>query len=354
MSLSPGRAATTPRQPEAFIPDLCQGPAVLMLVLVAELLALVLSVAGMGLQQFDWQRFAMTSLFVQWVVLVSAGGLCLLRRQLAAYPRAQAAAISYGWVLLVTALLSLLGQWLLRDHGVAWRPEPWSLAGHLLISSMLAGIALRYFYLTQELRLRQQAGLEARVQALQSRIRPHFLFNTMNSIASLIEADPGAAEAAVEDLAALFRASLTEGTIEVAVADELELCRRYLAIERWRLGDRLQVSWQLDDVPPELPIPSLTLQPLLENAVYHGLQQLSGGGLISVEGCYGDGVVQLSVSNPLPDRPVRPGNRLALDNIGHRLQALYGPEAGVTIEPQPGHFRVTLRYRPTRFEEKKR
>src|SRR5690606_15741716 len=127
-------------------------------------------------------------------------------------------------------------------------------------------------YLTQQLRLRQKAELEARIQALQSRIRPHFLFNSMNSIASLIGIDPQAAEAAVEDLSGLFRASLGQSSAEVSLDDEFELCRRYLRMEQLRLGERLRVRWDVDAVPTTLPIPALSLQPLLENAIYHGIQ----------------------------------------------------------------------------------
>lgn len=345
-----GRTGSAAAGGESFIPDLCQAPAVLMLVLVAELLALVLSVADQGLRAFGWQAFAMTSLFVQWVVLASAAGLCLGRRRLAQLARSATATLSYLWVLLVTALLTLASQWLstgAMGGGLGeWRVDGWQLGANLLIASVLAGIALRYFYLAHELRLRQQAALTAQLQALQSRIRPHFLFNSMNSIASLIQSDPDAAEAAVEDLAALFRASLAEGTVEVSWMEELALCRRYLRIEQWRLGERLRVSWALEALPSALPVPALTLQPLLENAIYHGIQNCPAGGEVRIEGGYDNGRVTVMVSNPLSAAGVsRRGNQLALDNIGHRLRALYGEDARLVTQREEDRFSAVVSYR---------
>lgn len=332
-----------------FIPDLCSVQAVFLLVLVAELLAIVLTVNRYGLQQSTWQSFATLSLFVQWTVLLAAAGLCQLRAHLGNWPRASAAALSYVWVLAVTAVVSAVAQWLIGDfsHTGIWRFDYWQLLDNLLVSAVLGGIALRYFYLAQELRQRQRAELEARVQALQSRIRPHFLFNSMNSIASLIGSDPHAAESAIEDLATLFRATLSQVAVEVSMAEEIELCRRYLNIEQLRLGARLQLQWRIDELPDTLPIPGLCLQPLLENAIYHGIQTLPEGGCIGIDGEYKDGWVRLAVSNPLPAARARvhKGNRMALDNIARRLQALYGEDAGVAAEQDQHNYIARLFYR---------
>lgn len=339
----------TPSSEVFFIPDLCNVQAVFLLVLVAELLALVLGLSRMGLRGFSWQGFALLSLGVQWTALLAAAGLCQLRPRLAGWPLARAAAASYALVLLTVAVVSLAGQWLQAGMATeSWRPDGWIALEHLLIGAVLGGIALRYFYLTQQLRLRQKAELEARVQALQSRIRPHFLFNSMNSIASLIAIDPAAAEIAVEDLAGLFRASLAQTSAEVSLDEELELCRRYLRIEQLRLGERLRVRWDLDEVPGELPIPALSLQPLLENAVYHGIQARPDGGELTVTGRWQGGELRLRVCNPLPERatPARAGNRMALDNIGHRLRALYDERAGVSTQQTEREFCAELFYRP--------
>lgn len=334
---------------EFFIPDLCNVQAVLFLVLVAELLALVLELAAHGLRGLSWTSFAMTSLFLLWSFLLSAALLCQVRTRLSHWPLALSAMACYLIILVVVAINSLVGEWLLSSHSVAGEFDPWRLATHVIICAVLAGIALRYFYLTQQLRLRQKTELQARIQALQSRIRPHFLFNSMNIIASLIAIDQDAAEIAVEDLAALFRASLAEADAEVALEEELSLCRRYARIEQLRLGDRLQMDWQVDALPPETRIPGLTLQPLLENAIYHGIQQIPEGGTVSLIGAVEDGMVTLQVINPVPAQSVKPvnrgeGNRLAQQNIHQRLQVLYGPRAGLVTELSDGIHRATIRY----------
>lgn len=336
---------TAPAQ-EFFIPDLCNVQAVLFLVLVAELLAIVLELAAGGLAGFSAESFALISLFVQWVFLLSAVLLCQLRARLSDWPLHWAASVCYLLILAVVALTSISGQWLLA--GVLGGRSDWSvdssqLFSHVLICAVLAGIALRYFYLTQQLRLRQRAELQARIQALQSRIRPHFLFNSMNIIASLIAVDQEAAETAVEDLASLFRASLAEAETQVLFTEELALCRRYARIEQLRLGKRLQLDWQLQDLPATLKIPSLSLQPLLENAIYHGIQQLPVGGVVTISAEYRQGEVRIAVSNPLPANgsSSQQGNRLAQDNIHRRLQAMYGPKAGLSsYRDDHRHFAV--------------
>ena len=332
---------------EFFIPDLCNVQALLFLVLVAELLAIVLELAANGIALFDWQSFSLTSLFVQWVFLLSAVLLCQLRQRLSHWPVRAAATSCYLLILLVVAVASLLGQWLLRG-GINGQgsTDYHALLTHIAICAVLAGIALRYLFLTQQLQLRQQAELQARIQALQSRIRPHFLFNSMNIIASLIPVDQEAAETAVEDLAGLFRASLAEVETQVTVAEELELCRRYVRIEQLRLEDRLQVEWRVEGLPPGLKIPTLSIQPLLENAIYHGIQGLPEGGLVTIEAQYQAGQFSVTVSNPMLNSAdsSTAGNQLALDNINLRLQALYGPKAGLSTERGAQQFRAHIRY----------
>jgi len=332
---------------EFFIPDLCNVQALLFLILVAELLAIVLELAASGIARFDWHSFSLTSLFVQWVCLLNAVLLCQLRQRLSHWPLTWAATLCYLLIVSVVALASILGQWLLRGGPSGQGSTDYSaLLTHVAICAVLAGIALRYLFLTQQLQLRQQAELQARIQALQSRIRPHFLFNSMNIIASLIPVDQAAAETAVEDLAGLFRASLAEVEAQVPVADELELCRRYVRIEQLRLEDRLQVEWRVDGLPAALKIPTLSIQPLLENAIYHGIQGLPEGGLVTIEASYQHGEFSVTVSNPVLDShaATTEGNRLALDNIDLRLKALYGSKAGLSTERGAQYFRAHIRY----------
>jgi two-component system sensor histidine kinase AlgZ len=343
-----GTASTTTPE-EFFLPDLCSAQALFFLVLVAELLAIVLELAANGLTQFNWYSLARISFYIQWNVLLDAALLCQLRKSLSGGSVQLAAAISYGLILTVAVLTSVIGQWLLNgalSGSGNWHINNDSVLVSLIICAVLAGIALRYFYLTQQLRIQQQIELQARIQALQSRIRPHFLFNSMNIIASLIAIDQEAAETAVEDLAALFRASLAEATTQVPLSQELDLCLKYARIEQLRLGDRLQIDWRLDDVPKDLLIPSLSLQPLLENAIYHGIQRLPEGGTVTVKGNYKEPWLTIETINPMPKAmtPTESGNKMAQANIHNRLQALYGPKAELTTVIEGDQHRAILRY----------
>ncbi|MFZ5723608.1 MAG: sensor histidine kinase [Pseudomonadota bacterium] len=341
---------TTPEH--FFLPDLCGREAVGILVLVAELLAIVLVLARSGLTTDAWLDLAVTSLFVQLVALSSAAILCQLRKHLEGLHRRQAAVLAYGVIVADALFFSLLTQYLygavLGAANPATGPTLASVLSHVLIAAIIGGLIMRYFYVQEQLRLQQEAELKARIQALQSRIRPHFLFNSMNIIASLIATDPETAETVVEDLADLFRASLRDAGNEVPLAQELDLCRRYIRIEQLRLGERLRVDWQLADLPlADLRIPLLTLQPLLENAIYHGIQPLADGGTVTVAATFRDGEIRIRVDNPVGDAPPETGhrgNRMAMENIRYRLQAMYGPEAGIEGGRQGDSYGTTLHY----------
>ena len=217
----------------------------------------------------------------------------------------------------------------------------------LTIAGILGGLVLRYFYVQQRLRIQEQAELQSRIQALQSRIRPHFLFNSMNIIASLIATDPETAETVVEDLSELFRASLNDAGNQVPIDDELDLCQRYIRIEALRLGDRLKLEWHIQKPTTPVKIPLLTLQPLLENAIYHGIQPLPEGGTIAVALTYVDDIVEITITNPLPApgrRHESEGNRMALQNIRSRLSVLYGDRADLTTQVDEDSFVTCLKF----------
>ena len=338
-----------------FLPDLCTTQSIFLLVLVAELLALLLALTSVGLQHLNWDILALISFQVQWIALVSAALLCKLRPYLRRWSPVRAGAVAYASVLLVALVLSVLGQWVLgifegRVAQGRWvNIDGWLLASNLCAAAILAGIVLRYLYLQQQLRNQQQAELQARIQALQSRIRPHFLFNSMNSIASLIATEPETAERVVEDLSELFRASLAEPTL-IPLTRELALCRHYLEIEKLRLGERLQVEWQIDKLPEDLQIPGLLLQPLLENAVFHGIEPLPKGGRIVIEVRIKEKQVVIRIANPvvLVGQQAAPGgrqsNRMARQNIRHRLTAHYGPNARLSTMIDSGTFTTLITY----------
>jgi two-component system sensor histidine kinase AlgZ len=218
---------------------------------------------------------------------------------------------------------------------------------NLLVAIVLAGIVLRFFYLQQQLRLQEKLELQARLDALHTRIRPHVLFNTLNSIASLIMSRPAAAEKAVEDLAELFRSSLKESPESTTVKDEIRLTRLYLGIEELRLGQRLRVLWDVDEKTLGASMPTLVLQPLVENAVYHGISRLPEGGKIYISIARKGDELAVSVENPVPGPgPSSKGNKMALANVSQRLQAIYGPGATLEVFPGVEHFRVELAYTP--------
>jgi two-component system sensor histidine kinase AlgZ len=186
--------------------------------------------------------------------------------------------------------------------------------------------------------------MDARIAALQARIRPHFLFNSMNIIASLIPVDPDGAERAVEDLSALFRASLREGATTVPLADEIELCERYLRLEQLRLGERLSIERSIGVLPAALRIPPLSVQPLLENAVYHGVQPRPEGGCVRLAVSCEPRMLRIEVSNPLPGEAARESNGagMALANIRDRLAAIYGDRASLETARVDGSFVARL------------
>lgn len=334
------------RVDDFFLPDLCEAQSLLFLVMVAELLVFVMVLFSSSLIDFSWTQMGLTSLFVQWVVLSSAGLLCNIRPLLSKMSTPSATLTGYGLILLLTALFSIAAEWLLME-GTWTITQTGAVGRNLLVAAVMTGIAFRYFYLQHELRRREQSELNSRIQALQSRIRPHFLFNSMNIIASLISVDPDAAEEVVEDLSVLFRASLNDtSNLPVPLAEELELCEKYVHIESLRLDDRLRVEWQIDVDDERVRIPMLTLQPVIENAIYHGIQPNPEGGVVEVSVVERDGRLVVEVTNPIASGTAthERGNRMALDNIRRRLEAMYGHTASVVTDREGGRFITRISY----------
>jgi two-component system sensor histidine kinase AlgZ len=325
------------------VPELCNAAAISLLVLFGELLVLVLLFAG---GPITWLRLALMSLFVQWVVIMSAGALCWTRAWLSRFSVVPGALLAFSMVMAITLFVGISADRIMAPPGVEainWM----GILGQLVISGIITSLALRFLYVQQQLRAQEQSELQSRIQALQSRIRPHFLFNSMNIIASLIATDPETAESVVEDLSELFRASLNDAGNQVPLQDELELCERYVRIESLRLGDRLRVEWNVDDSGQNLKIPLLTLQPLLENAIYHGVQPLPEGGTITVHLWLEGNDVKVRITNPIPEGEASKssaGNRMAVNNIRSRLMVLYGTRAELRAAPEEGLFVTSLKY----------
>jgi two-component system sensor histidine kinase AlgZ len=246
----------------------------------------------------------------------------------------------YGFVILVALTVSTVAQILLNP--LADSLDVMQIASEVLIAAIVAGIAGRYFFVQQQLAEQQKAELSARLEALQARIRPHFLFNSMNSIASLISVDAKTAEDLVLDLSDLFRASMSD-KLQVPLAEEIIFGRRYLRIEQARLGERLAVSWQLSSECDQVLLPSLILQPLLENAVYHGIQPLLAGGEVSVLVEPQGNNCHIRITNPVPTAAKSAqGNQMALNNIRYRIDAMYGGKAQFSAQQQGDVFIAQL------------
>ncbi len=216
----------------------------------------------------------------------------------------------------------------------------------MLIAAFIGLLFQHYF----ELRTRaySPALVEARLQALQARIRPHFLFNSLNAVLSLIRTEPRRAEAALEDLADLFRVLMSDSRNMTTLEEEIRLCRQYLSIEKIRLGERLQVQWISENISAAMlrkaTLPGLLLQPLLENAVHYGVEPAAEPAPIRIHLSRTLDRIEIVVVNAYdPQRPPPPGNQMALANIRERLALLYDVEAQLTTSAAAGMFEVRLR-----------
>ena len=209
----------------------------------------------------------------------------------------------------------------------------------LLLYAVLAG----YFRLRAK--ALSPALAEARLQALQARIRPHFLFNSINAALSLVRSEPSRAETALEDMADLFRVLMRDNRELAPLADEVQLCRQYLALEKLRLGERLQVEWHTKNMPRDALVPPLVLQPLLENAVYHGIEPLSEPGVVSVNVFYKGGDVHAILRNPYRSEggSHHAGNKMAVANVRERLALHFDAEASLSARVRADVYEVHIR-----------
>jgi two-component system sensor histidine kinase AlgZ len=218
-----------------------------------------------------------------------------------------------------------------------WRDLAWSLG----CAAFATGAVAWYFHLRN--RAFSPALSEARLQALQARIRPHFLFNCLNAVLSLIRSDPKRAEGALEDLAELFRTVMADNRQLITLRDELSLCRQYLNLEQLRLGERLRVEWRLDPTAEDALVPPMVLQPLVENAVYHGIEPGIAPGLIEVRIERRNDRLWLQLTNPYhPDYQHRQGNHMALANIRERLQLHFDVEASLNTRIADGRYEIGI------------
>ena len=333
------------------LPDSCNlGTVLRVLVCInvgALLVAAVIATVGNGF--FD--RLLQIAAIVEPSALASLIILCPLRRHVNGQARWLQYAVGMGVPAVVTFVVSLaLGGLVVPDLG-ATGELGWAAAR----GALAAGVAL---CLIEWLRLRhlsmQPSQAEGRLQALQARIRPHFLFNSLNTVLGLMRSDSRQAERTLENLADLFRVFMRDSRELVPLDEEVLLCKEYLSIEKLRLSDRLQVDWEIDDMPGDALLPSLLLQPLIENAVHHGIEPHSDPGRITINIAKSAERVRVEIVNPLPERPpARPGNQMALSNVRERLALTFDVEGQLVLNTEEGLFRVTVQF-PYRKERRRR
>ncbi len=317
-----------------------------MLVAVMVITEVSVILSGLGRDGFPgWAWVSASSLYAQWMALFCASGLCL----------------TGGWTGRMSNHGAWIGSWLIAlvlamvFSFAAWLAAAISLPGMIgdpvglfVIKSVFAvGLVSVVFFRYLVIRARWKAELiaqaDARVQALQARIRPHFLFNSLNTIASLIPEEPENAEAATLDLADIFRGSMRRADQLIPLADELRLARQYLAMEKRRLGERLEIDWRVEDLPPGASVLPLMLQPLLENAVGHGIQSDPAGGKISLYGRAESDQVVITIGNPItPEGPSAGGHGMAIKNIRERLALAFGSRASLFTSQDKEQFYAVL------------
>lgn len=333
---------TTVVQPESqhnLIPDFCRGEAILLLMLVMQMVAVVLTLVGVERGVSAMQHLILLSVYLQWLGLSSAMVLCMARRWLKLARVGVVFFVCWGLLVLVTLVVADAAWWIAQY--VRWtvplaesRTE--FIVRNIAISAILSVLLLRYFWGRAQLQAQVRADSEVRYLALQARIRPHFLFNSLNSIASLISTNPEQAEEMVIDLADLFRASLEKRNRLVKVSEEVEFVKTYMRIERVRLGDKLWVNWEIGPEAHSARVPLLILQPLVENAVHHGVSRLRARGGITVAIHKDGSKLVIDVENPVPpeDAPTRESTGVALENIAQRLKLIYGDKAKLEQGPE--------------------
>lgn len=340
----PPPAVATGAPVEIVIPDCCNIGVIFRTLLAvngAVLAGILLRTSDVRLGLFE---FVESSMLVELTSLSSLLALCALRRAVRSMPawgqRIVCAMVPAAVTGMIIHFLSSL-EWL------------WSGFTHLttlkgmMAAALLGGLLQHYF----ELRMRafSPALVEARLQALQARIRPHFLFNSLNAVLSLIRTEPARAENTLEDLADLFRVLMRDPRNMTSMEEEIRLCKQYLSIEQIRLGERLQVRWETENLGEEVlrkaQIPVLLLQPLLENAVHYGVEPAVRPVLVQIHMSRSIDRIQIVIVNPYhADASVAEGNHMALNNIRERLSLLYDVEAQLTTTVARGFFEVRLRF----------
>ncbi|MCD7098874.1 histidine kinase [Stenotrophomonas sp. MMGLT7] len=322
---------------------LWQPPVIVWTVLAGEGVAAILTLAAQPANG-ALTYFGLASLIVQWISMLALSGLYLLRRPLARLSSPWVACIALALLMLSAWLVSGAAWWLFHNSGGTisqdWQALGLRFAAIAFVVGVLGLAAFYNHWRLQQLALRAK---QAELEALRARVHPHFLFNTLNTGATLVHQRPADAEQLLLDLADLFRAALT-GPQAIPLGDELALARHYLEIEALRFGERLHIVWHLPETIPAAVIPTLSLQPLVENAIRHGIEPSPSGGEVAIAVAETAGQVEVSVRNPLPVA-ISPtaGHRIGQDAVGARIQTLTEGRGQLETGIVDGQYVATIR-----------
>ncbi len=326
---------------------------VLIVFLLAELLAFLLALAIDSSEMGFLSEFGIRSLIILWIALTSAAFLCLIAKRLNRINCLAAGLTAFISILLITLLVC----WSVADALPGWNLLPQFIARNkktefylrsLGIGSLVSAACLRYLYVQFKWKQQIEAQARANLEAMQARMRPHFLFNSLNTIASLTRLDPPLAEKLIEDLSELIRASMTiRPSNMVRFDEEIHFAKLYLEIEIHRFCDRLKITWDIPEILLGSLIPPLTLQPVIENAVYHGIELSPAGGEIMIRGHLQDNRITIMVRNTLPPTGMhtsRKSNQSALDNLTTRMDVCFLGKSSIFKSLADNYYQLTLAY----------
>jgi two-component system sensor histidine kinase AlgZ len=321
---------------------LWQAPSLIWVLIVGEALAIVLALAP-GVEGSRWVALGLYSLAVQWTTLTTLGVVYLLRRTLRTLPAAVTATVVIAVLVPCALAVASLGRMVFFPTMHQGEPITGLLLRTALVAlpgGLLGLAAFHNYWLARESATRAK---QAELEALQARVHPHFLFNTLNSAAALVHARPDDAERVLLDLSDLFRAALSEPGW-VPLQHELDLCRRYLAIEQLRFGDRLKIEWHLGDALDPLQVPLLSVQPLVENAVAHGMDGTVHGGRVRIELRQAAGALHVTVTNAIVTVPLprAGGHGIGLAAVRARVEAVTQGRGRLEAGERDGEFVARL------------
>lgn len=334
----------------SYLPNLCVPQALLRAVLAAEFLAIVLALTVSADLRDFFVKLGLHSLFVQWVTLASIFTLCFVGKFVTKPQVTKASVIVLFTTAAYTLVASILG--LLVSGQVNGMVDDVLTSAlfvfrNLVIALVIVLVLLRYFYIHSQWEATVQADSAAKYDALSARMRPHFLFNSLNTIAHLVHIDADKAETALLDLSDIMRMTLDKRS-RIPLKDELDLTLAYLRMEVLRLGGK-RLNYKLDmdqnSLPLDLEIPPFILQPLVENAVYHGIQPRRDGGLLTITLYDAGNRLDVAVTNPVPPSGVSThtkGNHIAQENMVSRLRLAYGDRANLKIQKSVEQYRVSF------------